>query len=605
MMARKLSKAARQVFSAVTMLGIGSFALRAPAEETVIPVRVAEPKSKIIVNPFAVPGAARPAASELKQPPAPRRLPLKYENPFSSKANKPPVDSPLRPGPVTRWRTPAGLADPSLAQKSVITSKPTEPAVIPWDQLPPAEDLRWRAPERPAEAKPLAASVARPLVSAPADPVTRSFPLISQPDCLATEPIDGALSSQSVFDISVRDITFLGQPSRATAQQRLIAAFNSDVLLASAEEPVSAAAPSVPVEQRAEPMPLAIVSDVEDTPRGWLEQAQQVAPNAHTIDDLTTVAELCARGLRGEPDQDDARSLRSLGAWAHNRRGELLAEAERRDEAIDDFQLAITLDPACSLAIHNRAVALAQQNQLAAALRDFDRVVELNPGLAIAYRNRAETLAALGRMAEAADDFTRAIESLPPDATLFGARAYAYQQLGKRHEALADINRAVELGADEPECFAQRASLLAETGSYNWALSDYRKALSQDPNCTQANRGLAWILATCSEPQFRDPQAALAAAEQAANTALPGDYLVVDTLAAACASVGQFERAATTAKQAIDIAPQEVVEAIKQRLALYEKGQPYVAGPQNLPVPASTPESDSSSPVARPSPTPR
>ena len=96
----------------------------------------------------------------------------------------------------------------------------------------------------------------------------------------------------------------------------------------------------------------------------------------------------------------------------------LSAEAEEprtegMEDALTDFQSAISLDPKCSLAIHNRAVTLAQQNQFAAALRDFNRVIELNPGLAVAYRNRAELLAALGRMNEALSDYNQALESLP------------------------------------------------------------------------------------------------------------------------------------------------------------------------------------------------
>src|SRR5207302_9569176 len=103
----------------------------------------------------------------------------------------------------------------------------------------------------------------------------------------------------------------------------------------------------------------------------------------------------------GGPDNKLSTSLRRLAAWAHNRRGELESDAGRNDESLNDFQVAISLDPNCSLAIHNRAVTLAQQNQFAASLRDFNRVIELNPGLAVAYRNRAELLAALGRMEEA------------------------------------------------------------------------------------------------------------------------------------------------------------------------------------------------------------
>jgi tetratricopeptide (TPR) repeat protein len=559
-------------------------ALRASAEDKETPVRVSEPAAKIIVNPFAVPGAARPTVAAPQQPPVSRRVPIKYQNPFASKSKRPPVDSPLRPGPVTRWRNPAALANTSFAKNSVINAEPMEPAIIPWDQLPPAEDLRGRAPVRSAEAK----TIDTPLSSTAANPNGSSPLLLSQPAWLETEPVSSSQGPQTIFDVTLRDITISGQHSSATAQQRLIAAFDSDVLLASAEKPVETVSP-------------AILSDIVDFPESWLEQAQQAALSAETIDGLTTVAELCGRGLRGEPEQECAKSLRSLAAWAHNRRGELLAEAQRSDDAINDFQLSISLDPQCSLAIHNRAVTLAQQNQYEAALRDFNRVVELNPGLAVAYRNRAETLAALGKMDEAAADFSNAIEALPPEAALYGARAYAYERLGRFDEALSDINRAIDLGANDPECFAQRGNLAAEQGAFDQALKDFRKALSRDPNCGEANRGIAWLMATCPDSQYRDPQHALAAADLAAKTAAPGDYLILDSLAAAYASVGQFDKAMPAAKQAIDAAPAEFAAPIKQRLALYEQGKPYISSQPDRMVGAASHESPSS-PAARPSP---
>ena len=78
------------------------------------------------------------------------------------------------------------------------------------------------------------------------------------------------------------------------------------------------------------------------------------------------------------------------------------------------------------------------------------------------------------------------------------------------------------------------------------------------------------------------------------------DYLLLDSLSAAYAAVGQFDNATSTAKQAIEAAPPEFAEAIKQRLAMFEQGQPYIDNPPvRLPADSNL---EFNSPVARPSP---
>ena len=184
------------------------------------------------------------------------------------------------------------------------------------------------------------------------------------------------------------------------------------------DQPESEPAASSPDD---EPPPL-VISDEGESSKDWLAQSQRLAQSAESIEDLSAIVNLCQRGLAERPAAELAAPLRRMAAWAHNRRGEMLIDCHRQEEAIRDFQVAISMDPNCSLAIHNRAVTLAQQNQPAAALRDFNRVIELNPGLAIAYRNRAELLASLGRNEEALADYTRAIEGLPDNAELYCAR---------------------------------------------------------------------------------------------------------------------------------------------------------------------------------------
>ena len=196
-----------------------------------------------------------------------------------------------------------------------------------------------------------------------------------------------------------------------------------------------------------------VVSDFVDSPENCYEQARQAADTAQSVDQLTTVADFCHRGLGGGPSQELALALRRLAAWAHNRRGELRSDAREQQDALSDFQAAIALDPNCWAAIHNRGVTLAQQGQSAAALRDFNRVLELNPGLTVAYRNRAELLASIGRMGEAVRDYSRALDQTPDDAGLYRARGYAWQRLGDYDRALVDLNKSISLVPDQPDAY--------------------------------------------------------------------------------------------------------------------------------------------------------
>jgi tetratricopeptide (TPR) repeat protein len=322
-----------------------------------------------------------------------------------------------------------------------------------------------------------------------------------------------------------------------------------------------------------------IISDYAESSDKWLAQAQQLAQTAQSIDQLSEVASFCQRGLAEAPPPEMAAALRRLAAWAHNRRGELLIDADQQAEATRDFQIAISLDPQCSLAIHNRAVTLAQQNEVAAALRDFNRVIELNPGLALAYRNRAELLAGLGRVEEAVRDYGEAIAGLPDNAELYRARAASWQRLGDHHRALADLEQAIQLDPNHPDAFTQRGNIAAEQGDFEQAVSDFQRALDIDSEWAEAYRSLAWLQATSPDSRYRDPEQAIASAQQAQRLSPPNDCFVLEALAAAYASSGAFDEAIEIQKEAIAASPPDFAEPLRQRLALYQQEQPFVNEP--------------------------
>jgi len=79
----------------------------------------AQESTQTIENPFASkkPQVASPSITIENQ--APHRAPT-YQNPFSAASKKPPVDTSLRPGPVSRWQHPVVPKDEATSIKTAV-----------------------------------------------------------------------------------------------------------------------------------------------------------------------------------------------------------------------------------------------------------------------------------------------------------------------------------------------------------------------------------------------------------------------------------------------------------------------------------------------------
>jgi len=109
-------------------------------------------------------------------------------------------------------------------------------------------------------------------------------------------------------------------------------------------------------------------------------------------------------------------------------------------------------------------------------------------------------------------------------------------------------------------------------------INTYLDELEADPDNLELLNNLAWTLSTMDKPDARHAAKALSLAERA-NTLTGGSHVhVLDTLSAAYAQNGQFDKALSTArralKQARDEGQAEQVAAFEQRLVLFERGKP-------------------------------
>jgi len=177
-----------------------------------------------------------------------------------------------------------------------------------------------------------------------------------------------------------------------------------------------------------------------------------------------------------------------------------------------------------------------------------------------------------GRLDEASECLGRCISIDPSCAPAYSARAGVRQRLGRYREALDDISQALVLRPDDAGYIHNRAVVLTALGRQAEAIRDYLRVLSLEPSSAGTLNNLAWLLSTARDPALRDCRKAIDYASRAVAAYRSGAWL--DTLAAAHAECGEFERAVEIEAESHALS-QPPNPAFKKRLELYRRGISY------------------------------
>lgn len=131
--------------------------------------------------------------------------------------------------------------------------------------------------------------------------------------------------------------------------------------------------------------------------------------------------------------------------------------------------------------------------------------------------------------------------------------------------------------SSNPIHFYKQGMACEMKGDFNKAIVNYNKARKIDPDYADAYNNLAWIMATCSDKRYRDGTRAIEFAEKAVS--LNKDIGFLDTLAAACAEAGNFEKAKAIQRGAIKTLTEEGksrnIPVFQAHLICYEKQLPW------------------------------
>jgi tetratricopeptide (TPR) repeat protein len=138
---------------------------------------------------------------------------------------------------------------------------------------------------------------------------------------------------------------------------------------------------------------------------------------------------------------------RHIRSELHLRRGRLRVEADQVQEGLDDFSIAIELNPSDCQAYEHRGMAYQRLQKHRLAINDMNTAVKVGPkSNARLLNDRAYVRAIAGMELEGAlEDIERALElSGPSIPEYLDTRAFVRFQLGQLQPALDDMDKAIE-----------------------------------------------------------------------------------------------------------------------------------------------------------------
>ena len=140
------------------------------------------------------------------------------------------------------------------------------------------------------------------------------------------------------------------------------------------------------------------------------------------------------------PDSNDA--------GFYNNRGEVYLREGKVDKAINDFNIAVKLQPELAVAYNNRGNAYLLKGEIDKAIEDYSRSIKHAPKDAMSYSNRSVAYLRKGEFDKTIEDASAAIVLDEKLSNAYYNRAEAWLHLKEWDKAKTDLTTAKKLGMD-------------------------------------------------------------------------------------------------------------------------------------------------------------
>jgi protein O-mannosyl-transferase len=175
-------------------------------------------------------------------------------------------------------------------------------------------------------------------------------------------------------------------------------------------------------------------------------------------------------------------------ATAHLNRGHYWYKNNRSGKALEDFSLAIGINPEFPRAYMNRSLIYMARNDTQQALQDCNSYLKLmlpydiagnvqNPSVSDALGNRGLLYFKTGQYEKGLMDLDLAIKLNPPNLNNYLTRAFTYMELHEYGKAIQDFDTCHNSDPANPDIINNRGVCYLNSGDLKSALNDFNKAI--------------------------------------------------------------------------------------------------------------------------------
>jgi Flp pilus assembly protein TadD len=262
-------------------------------------------------------------------------------------------------------------------------------------------------------------------------------------------------------------------------------------------------------------------------------------------------------------------------AWVHKQ------DVMSTDQALEYYSHKIDFNPINDVWWRRRSPIWSEKGEYQNALQDCNDAIRIDPKNASAYSHRGLAYQFLGDVTNAMKDFNDAIDLDPKYARAYKNRGNLFLLKGNFELAIADFTEAFRLDPYDAAAYLGRGIARNSSGEFEHAIDDYKQAIELDPKSAAAYDALALLRASCPDENFRDGNQAILDAAKACELSEWKNWSYLGTLGAAYAEAGDFESAVKWQEQAVDLATadKDKLQAL-QRLQSYKAEQPFRIEPK-------------------------
>jgi len=183
-----------------------------------------------------------------------------------------------------------------------------------------------------------------------------------------------------------------------------------------------------------------------------------------------------------KPNPTDAKTYHQMGNDYY--------EKGDYDRAIENYNMAILLNPVFSEAYFNRALSYYQLKNFDKSVSDYTKAIELDPHNPIIYNNRGDAYYRKQDFQSAIKDYDKAISLNSNYLKAFYNRGLSYASIEEYEKAIEDFSKVIELKPDFAEAYHLRGLASEYAGELASAVNDYEKALELNPGLAEAKSHL-------------------------------------------------------------------------------------------------------------------